>query len=223
VVAFLDILAKLETRELRAFIEASEKAFAESLEVFAQYVADQAKGMTPEMQEQYHDFTSGEAFSLAERFPRFGRHMAFVGTFGYFENTLLGVCDRVGRILTIGFHVKDLKGSGIEVAKKYLTKGAKIVEPFEGQHWERIVVYGKVRNLILHSQSQVLGYSSNADIENKPREDFAKIVKATHPIEIDVLGQFTLSKEYCVSAIETVERFFDELYPLLPQSGKISS
>jgi hypothetical protein len=138
--------------------------------VLAQHVADQAKDMSPEMQEQYHDFTSDEAFALAERFPRFGRHMAFVGTFGHFEHKLLDVCQRVGRILNTPFQVGDLKGSGIEVAKIYLSKGAQISSPFEGQNWNRIVTYGKARNLILHNDSQSPMHSG----PNKPNEDSVK-------------------------------------------------
>jgi hypothetical protein len=41
-------------------------------------------------------------------------------------------------------------------------------------------------------------------------------VAATDHIEIDHWEQFTLSKEYCLKAIDTVEAFFDELLPLLP-------
>lgn len=42
------------------------------------------------------------------------------------------------------------------------------------------------------------------------------MILATDPIDIDDWGDFTLSKDYCLKAIDTVEAFYDELLPLLP-------
>ena len=52
---------------------------------------------------------------------------------------------------------------------------------------------------------------------NQSQRTFAAIVRATDPIEINDFGYFTLSKQYCLNAIDTVEAFYDELFPLLVQ------
>ena len=90
---------------------------------------------------------------------------------------------------------------------------AQVLLPTGGEAWRRFKFYRHIRNLIAHNDSQVPEY---ADKKSKPRKEFEAAVKATDPIEVNDFGHFTLSKEYCPKAVDTLEQFFDELLPVLP-------
>lgn len=165
-VRYFDLWAKLQTHELRRYIEASEEAFSKALDDYAEYVADQAKGMTREQQEKYHDFAADKAFALDYHFPRIARHMAFAATFGHFEHTLLSLCDRIQKIRSLPER-KPFKHQGLEAAKRYMKDVAKISFPAGGKHWQRMVVYGRIRNLILSRESRTLSRRPTSPARDK--------------------------------------------------------
>jgi hypothetical protein len=209
---------KLEMAELRAYIEASEKAFDSAFDSFAEREAEREAKMEADEAELHHEYMTDEAFGLGKRFPRFGRHMAFASTFNEFEGSFVQLADTAGRIKKIGFKVRDLRYEGIEAAKEYLSKGIGITTIFGQAKWQRIQVYGKLRNVITHHNSTVQKYyQSSEKEESKASKEFKDWVRVTAPIEIETFGKFTLSKDYCLKAIDTIESFLEELLPLLPK------
>ncbi|MBX3412373.1 MAG: hypothetical protein KF708_06605 [Pirellulales bacterium] len=213
ILRYLDVWAKLQTNKLRGYVETSEKAFEDAFNDFDAWAAEQVNGMTEDERDDFYQFHADKGFSLRDDFPRFGRHMALVGIYGYFEHTLISLCDRCEKILSLKVSVRRAKRLDVGTAKKYLKEEAKILLPTDGAPWRRFKFYRDIRNLIVHSDSQVPEY---ADRNSKPRKKFEEAVKATDPIEVNDFGHFTLSKEYCPRAVDTLEQFFDELLPVLP-------
>jgi hypothetical protein len=216
---FTGLILNIRMDELRAYVGASERAFEEAFRAFDDAVAAEAAKMTEEQRDDFYAWKTQEAFELSEKFPRLGRHLAFAATFAFFEHTLTNLCDQVQRHVGLTIGVRDMKGNGVDAAKNYLKKAAKVNVPTDTANWERLMIYGKIRNLIMHNESQVSGYRSANGSPTTAAREFESWVSKVGEIEVTIAGDFTLSTGVCLAAVDTVRAFLDELFPLLPPTS----
>ena len=203
---FLHDSWKRQFKMMRAYIETTEQAFAKLEEVILNEPVPPGEE-SDEIPSRWDEEVYLRVKALQEDFPQFMLHMTFCAMFGYLEHELIRVCDSLWVFRKLSSRVRDERDKGIIGAKRYLTRVAGLPIPDASTEWGKICAYGRIRNAIMHCDSLVL---------NKYKVDFAKDVKLTGEIEVDILGRLRLSKAYCLSAIDTVQHFLDELAKMLP-------
>jgi hypothetical protein len=101
----------------------------------------------------------------------------FVVAFNLFEKTINDICKVVKAISKLETGLKDVKGQGIERAKKYLSKTHSITAPFSNEKWEMINTFSKLRNVLSHTYGELdLTRKSHAYVfEIAQKEDSIRI------------------------------------------------
>lgn len=91
----------------------------------------------------------------AHGYPQILRSALFTTGYGVLEFFMTSLCKELEEHVE-GPRLKDLRGDGIRRASVYLSKVAKVAFP-ETYEWERLVLYGKLRNALVHSQGDLHG------------------------------------------------------------------
>lgn len=199
---------KRNTETMRSYMQTSEQAFV----LQAQAIRDEPRPKEAEDAEEFPTPWDEDQYlrirALHDDFPVLMRHMTFCAAFAYLEHELIHVCDSLRWFRKLGKDVRDQKDKGIIGAKRYLTSIANVPIPDASPEWGKICAYSRIRNLIMHNDARVTA---------KHKEAFGRDVKLTGSIEVDMLGRLKLSKEYCFTAIDTIEVFFDNLADVLPR------
>jgi hypothetical protein len=95
----------------------------------------------------------------ADAYPQILRASLFGTAYGIFEHFLNAICKQShSQGYVQGLALKDLRGDGIQRAKLYLTKVAKITLP-DTPEWQDLSDYGLLRNSLVHAQ----GYLAEND------------------------------------------------------------
>lgn len=205
---FLHFEWEQQTSKMRQYVEATESAFKKQGDAFSDWITQRQGTLSETDAEQFGDECAVKILALQDDFPALARQMAFCAVFAYFEHQLIHVCDALRVFRKLASDVRDEKDRGILGAKSYLKHVAKIAFPDSILAWNKLTAYGRIRNLIMHNNSQV------------PRdklERFAQDSKLTGGIPIDEFHRFGIPLEYCLAAIDTVQEFFDALVKVLPR------
>jgi hypothetical protein len=85
------------------------------------------------------------------KFAQILRQSAFISGYALLEQGLFRVCDYFEQAMPHEISRRDLAHKGIEQAKTYLLRVARVPFPNTGKRWQQITNYGKLRNLLVHS------------------------------------------------------------------------
>lgn len=114
------------------------------------------------------------------KIPSYFYHSSIVSLYSLLENNLTSICDKVQSDTNLVIGLNDLGGVNIvQKARKFLIKFAEIDFSVVDKEWLRITDYQKLRNLIVHSNSQF-----KASDNNNGNDDF-KIISKFKGIDID--------------------------------------
>lgn len=130
------------------------------------------------------------------------RKSTLVSIYSFLEFTMMNLCDLVQLFYNSSLGVKDLRGKGINQAKLYLEKVAKINFEELNAEWSELVTLNKVRNHIVHADG----------VEDIVSKDLTKLANRTQGLSIKKYGRLLVERTYIDSSITTVENFLDELY-----------
>lgn len=206
---FLHYKWEMQIRMMREYVEASESAFEKESDAFADWIAEKEGTVSESDLEFFADECTAKIMSLQDDFPALSRQMAFCAMYGYLEHQLIHVCDALKVFRKLSDDVRDdRQNKGLQRPKLYLKNVAKIAFPDTLPEWAKLLAYGRIRNLILHCSSEV---------PTAKMEEFSADAKTTGGISIDDARRFSLTTKYVTAAIDTVQKFFDELVKVLPK------
>lgn len=111
--------------------------------------------LTGEDKEKFMQQSIDIHWKLHDVFPALHWSSIFNSAYALFENHLNELCIIFGKDLNNkhlkDLSLKDLKGSGIERAKNYLSKVIGIKNIFDSGDWLEIQNYSKLRNVLVHT------------------------------------------------------------------------
>lgn len=141
-------------------------------------------------------------------------HSTIVSLYSWLESVMIEICDTIVRQTGFAFSLNDMQNRNItENAKKFISKLTDIEFELADKQWHAITLFQKIRNLIVHNNSQI-------DKEKVPNE-VVKIIRLYGTIneqrcpspfyinDVEVLYRLLntaeLYIEYIVSQLEDME------------------
>ncbi|WP_278405475.1 hypothetical protein [Pseudoalteromonas ruthenica] len=100
-----------------------------------------------------------------EIFPKYQKQSYFLMLVSLFEDYLNQLCNSLHFENKFCCSLKEYNGSGIERAKKYLLKIARISVPTETTGWSRIIDARDIRNIIAHNAGHLDQESNNKQMK----------------------------------------------------------
>jgi len=94
----------------------------------------------------------------ARGYPQVLRSSLFVTSYAFLELFMTGLCKEIKKHVS-GPDLNDLRGEGIQRARLFLTSVAAIDFP-DTTEWQRLLLYGKLRNVIVHAQGELAEHAS---------------------------------------------------------------
>ncbi len=157
--------------------------------------------------------------SLIERdivaFPNALYSALFVTAYHFFEYDLHALCRIAGEDMGLAPQYAEFdKDRGIHRAKKYLRSVAQIAFPSAGSHWQRIVSYGKIRNLVAHNGGRL--------DSSRPARAIAPFIRANPLLGVDGNGHILFTRLFVVEAADTMHEFWLELSPVFDAGDAVT-
>ena len=131
-------------------------------------------------------------------YPHVLRSSLFTTGYGMFEFFMTSLCRELEKHVA-GPVLTDLRGEGIQRARLYLASVAQILFP-ETAEWQRLILYGKLRNAIVHAQGDL---TSNRHLGAIKQLQAKEGTFALAPDESAV----TLSRDFTPRFLDTVDAF----------------
>ena len=191
-----------DIRFIRDYVESTAEAFDAAFERFDANVAEAAAKTPNWLGPEDHEHT--RAFNLAEHFPRFAWQATFVAIYSFLEDQMIRVAGGLGRALELKLTPDDLRYGRIFAAKTYLKELCGIDFPEAKHPWQEILKYNPIRNAIVHG---------NGHVWAKDHKMIANYARGKKSIDY-VNDRIRLSKEFCLEAVENVDKLLSELYTL---------
>jgi hypothetical protein len=148
---------------------------------------------------------------FADNFPYeweqvFGVHLrrSFIVTLmSMAEDHLTTFCSCVESLIDAPISNKDMKGSIIERAKKFLEAIGKFKKP-KDHEWKLLIDIYKLRNALVHNGGRIEGVNDEKRL--------VKFIKDRPEISISSYGKVDINTEFCEFALKKVRDFFDQLH-----------
>jgi len=139
------------------------------------------------------------------KLPSYFYHSSIVSLYSLLENKLNSLCDIIQKETELVIGVNEIVGSNIiQRARKYLVKFADIDFSKVENEWQRIADFQKLRNVIVHNNSQI-------EISNSNKDDNStiKLLNKFKGVEIDKQdGIFLMTKIEILYEFQTIiEKF----------------
>jgi hypothetical protein len=214
---------ELELDQLREYADALEDFLAEQRQEFASNIQTKASQLPEEQRDEVFDFYQDDYWKLAHGFPTILRTSLFVTCCSMLEYQLTRLCEYSDRIGDHLLRFDEMRGPDLEKAKKYL-KGIGVAFP-DGALWQKIWQYKELRNVIVHYNGQlsILARVESPEDEAQLSEHQRRWLKKQKQVEnfiksnpsISLYGRtrdIQFSKEFCLEVIDTIDRFFRELF-----------
>ena len=198
------LLAESRWDDLKEYLNRMEEYFGEAEAKFNKWANEQVKKLTPTQQKEFYEEHVDEYSRYGEEFPRILRNSYLVSIFSLLEYEVGMAFKRLKDKKQIAIGWKDLRGDMVERAKLYC-KLAGVDFPFDGNIWQEINDYSKVRNCIVHKNGLLR--------DAKP--DLIQYLTDKSIISEYPIAEITLTKEFCEKVINTTHIFFKELYDAL--------
>jgi hypothetical protein len=145
----------------------------------------------------------------ADAYPFILRSALFGTAYGIFEFFLVSVCKELEKEVK-GPKLGDLRGEGIQRAHLFLESVAGVAMP-NTDEWQTLILYGKLRNAIMHAQGDLTGNSNLEAIKQLQRK------AQTFILSKDDSAVF-LNKGFAPTFVKTVEQFADNLDSAMARS-----
>ncbi len=128
----------------------------------------------------------------------------FLVLYSLFEYVLNEICYVIEKKSNLSLTLKDIHGAGIERARNYLVKVARVEMPFQSKHWQRAKLLSDIRNKIVHGNGEI-----DEKFTEKLKEDINKnIIKLNVFSELNVTEQ---KKKEILLSYEFVKQSVDDL------------
>ncbi|ACB74312.1 hypothetical protein [Opitutus terrae] len=171
----------------------------------------------PEAQRQdYVDSAAEDYDELHETFPAMFRASLFVMCMADFENTLNGLAELFKKAKKLEISFKEIRGEGMERAKIYLKKVARVGFPDELPHWATIKKFSALRNILVHADGRIpAGHRDEALLKKMIGANSGKL-------RLDRFQRIVLEREFIPYALETLRGLHVEYSARLKKRYRIS-
>ena len=143
------------------------------------------------------------------KLPSYFYHSSLVSIYSFLEKSLNSICDTIQRETDFVIGIGDLNGTNIiNRSRKFLSKVAKVDFSIVDKEWLRITDFQKLRNLIVHQNSQLQQFNQNISSSND-----IKIISRFSGIEVDESNKFFYIKDKIVLSefIILIEKFMTDI------------
>lgn len=147
-----------------------------------------------------------ERIMLEDVFINQFRSSTIISVYTLIEFRMNSLAELIGKLLKTKLIVSDLSGNGISRGKNYLEKVCEISFSDLNGYWSPIQDLNKVRNCIVHCESNIL--------ESKNSSKLMNIIKSTNGLELKQEKYIVVKAQYLETIIDLSESFFDELVKL---------
>lgn len=180
------------TREL-------ETKFEEDKEHLEKRFAEITKELSAEEESEISDYLSDEYYVIEEIHIGMFRKSTLVSLYSFLENSMSVLCNYVQVRESYRLKLDDLKGRGIERARRYLEKVADINFDSLNDEWGKLKNLNRVRNCIVHADGHV---DQSETLEN--------IVTSTSGLSLkdDLIK---VERKYVDDITMVIKKFLDEL------------
>ncbi|MDO6783264.1 hypothetical protein Q4583_03990 [Neptunomonas phycophila] len=188
-----------EIKVFSELVQFSERVWPEELAKYQISLADE--------NEKYgdrYDFRTDLSSKLSSEFPQTQRRAYLVMLLALLEDFLNQLCLSVQESQRLSKSLFDIKGKGIERAKKYLTENSRITLPFQSREWQSIKNSQSVRNIIVHS-------AGHLDLDKHKKT--ISIVSAAQNLESEPFARvhLVIKESYILELTSDIEVFCENL------------
>jgi hypothetical protein len=139
-------------------------------------------------------------FNQKKEFIRTFRYSFFLRLFAFFEKYIMFYCDYLQKRENYKLSLGDLQEhSFLKKFRKYMLKVADLKDPSLNKDWNYLLIFARIRNIIIHSDGFL-----NTDVNNKELMNFIKNEKL---VSIDSKNQIYLLKKYNYFVVSKVNNF----------------
>lgn len=189
-----------EIEELREVTSLIDNLMTEEVKKFNSRIDKMAQGLSKEEQDEFYGWHSDDYWRLSKAFPNVTAASLFVTNYSFLEYQLIFICKSLHSIKKFPIKLLDLKGEGIFLAQNYLKKVVGISDfPDQTAQWNEICQYNRIRNFIVHNNSQ---------LDDSDRAKAIKLyITNKSSIILDPHDRFELSMTFISEAIDIIEAF----------------
>jgi hypothetical protein len=145
---------------------------------------------------------------MTENLPITIWYSLFAHCYHLLEHRLNHICKFLYKHNKYKLSLDDLKGKGIFRARNYLEKVVGICLPDNSNEWEEIVIYSKIRNIIVHNDGRI--------DKSNPDKKVIAYINAKPNIWLDEESyQINFNVQFVEDAIKTYRNFYQTLKGIL--------
>jgi len=206
--------AELMEKAVDSVIEGEWHQFNdERVEPAANAWQDAYPDMGAELFDDLYETTFGQDREVFTRFlPQTLRHSVLISCYSFLEQSLAKICKFYEERRPHDVKLSDLRHKGIFQAERYLSAVIHVPFPASAAPWQEILKYNVVRNWLVHTGPEVADGDNSSKLQN--------VVAQLHAIEIGEGGLVQLFPEACTSLVETIGKFLESLFAVLPHSRR---
>lgn len=194
--------SRIRLKNIRKYMEELEDKFNGDKESLLAAQESMLSENNTELRELVNRNFRDAYYSIDEIYLGQYRKSTLISIYSFLECTMMDLCDLVQLSYYSPLGVKDLRGKGINQARLYLEKVAKINFEELNAEWAELVTLNRIRNYIVHADG----------VEDVVSNDLSKVANRTQGLSIKQYGRLQVDHTYIDSSITTVENFLDKLY-----------
>jgi len=191
-------------KNIRYFVEISEVHLKEEL---IRYSESDMETNASEFCDRYQFRTDLDTHFQTD-FPQYQKQSHLLMLVSFFEDYLNQLCHSICFERALTCDLKDIAGSGIERAKKYLKKVACVQIPTDTKYWNKIIEARDIRNIVAHNAGhlneeahkkhfQIIEINSHLD-----SEEFARV-------------HLNIKQDYLFEVITAMENLVEAVWKIM--------
>ncbi|MDB4908081.1 MAG: hypothetical protein JWO05_2865 [Gemmatimonadetes bacterium] len=163
-------------------------------------LAAAAKDLPASEQQDFYEYQSEDYYELADELPTLLRYSVLTGADSGLEVFLNDTCETYANVHKASVSLGDLRGAGIERARDYLKKVARIPFPDTAPEWTILKRLHQLRNAIIHADGYI----------PPEKADVAKWPASIPGLRISNVGGISFAREFAGPALGTYRAFVEK-------------
>jgi hypothetical protein len=164
-------------------------------------LATEAERYTDEERQDFYEYHAEDYYELADELPTLLRYSVLTGADSGLEVFLNDTCETYAQVHHATVSLGDLRGAGIERARAYLKKVARIPFPDTSVEWTAVKRLHLLRNAIVHADGYI----------PPEKEEVRKWCSSIPGLKITAVGEISLAREFTGAALATYRAFVDKV------------
>jgi hypothetical protein len=183
------------------YIAFSEKGWEQHLAEYVRSLADDALNVAKFGGKRDH------WADLAEVFPQYHRRASFLMLFAMFEDDLSQLCRSIAAERKLTRSLRETQGQGIERAKVWLEKIARLDLTAIAPEWTKITQFRDLRNVLVHAA----GFLDPENPQHKRVRDLTEVEGSGLELRHHARAEVILTSDFLATVIGTFAAFYELL------------